>query len=117
MPTVLVVDDEHTITDSLVAILNQSGFEATGLYSSIDAAEYARTACPDILLTDVVMPNLDGIQLASSVLNSCPTTRIVLISGQAATADYLDRARAQGYEFEFLAKPIHPVELLNRLRA
>jgi CheY-like chemotaxis protein len=114
-PTILVVDDEPTITDSLVTILNQSGFDATGVYSGVDAAERARTACPDILLTDIVMPQIDGITLAASVLHCCPATRIVLISGQAATADYLERAQAQGYQFEFLPKPIHPRELLNRL--
>lgn len=115
-PTILVVDDEHSITDSLVAILNQNGFDARGAYNGEDAAEDARELCPDILLTDVVMPKLDGIQLAVAVRQSCPATRIVLISGQAATADYLERARAQGHQFEFLPKPIHPEELLRCLR-
>jgi CheY-like chemotaxis protein len=114
--TILVVDDEQSITDTLVAILNDGGFEATGLYSGVEAAKHARSHCPDILLSDVVMPKMDGIQLAISIRSSCPATRIVLISGQAATADYLDRARANGYEFEFLPKPIEPEELLDRLR-
>jgi DNA-binding NtrC family response regulator len=116
-PTIVVVDDERTITDTLVAILNQSGFEARGYYSAVDAAKQAGARCPDILLSDVVMPKMDGIQLAIAVLAACPTTRIVLISGQAATADYLERARAQGYEFEFLPKPIEPEDLLDHLRA
>ena len=116
-PTILVVDDEPCITDTLVSILNQSGFEATGYYSAVDAVKDTRVLCPDILLSDVVMPKMDGIQLAVAVLGVCPTTRIVFMSGQAATADYLERARAQGYEFEFLPKPIEPEELLDHLRA
>lgn len=115
-PTILVVDDERSITDTLVAILNHGGFQATGSYSPLEAVEHARIHCPDILLSDVVMPKMDGIELAISVRDACPSTRIVLISGQAATANYLERARAQGHEFEFLPKPIEPEELLERLR-
>ena len=46
-----------------------------------------------------------------------PNCKILLISGQAATADLLERARAQGHEFEILAKPVHPTDLLAKLRA
>jgi DNA-binding NtrC family response regulator len=115
-PRILVVDDEPSITDTLVLILNQSGFQAAGYYDPTDAAEQAGSYRPDILLSDVIMPKMDGIQLAAAVLAQCPATRVVLISGQAATADYLERARSQGYEFEFLPKPIEPEELLERLR-
>lgn len=110
-----MVDDERNITDTLVAILNQSGFQAVGAYDGIEVTKLVRGKCPDILLTDVVMPKMDGIQLAIAVRDACSATRIVLISGQGATADYLERARAQGYQFEFLPKPIEPEELLERL--
>ena len=46
-----------------------------------------------------------------------PSIKILLFSGQAATADLLEKARAQGYEFEILAKPVHPQDLLSRLQA
>ena len=115
--SILVVDDERSITDTLVAILQEGGFDASGAYSGLDGAEQARARCPDILLSDVFMPKMDGIQLAIEIRRACPATRVVLISGQAATADYLERARAQGYEFEFLPKPIEPEELLARLQA
>jgi hypothetical protein len=46
-----------------------------------------------------------------------PKCKILLFSGQAATADLLDRARSQGHEFEILAKPVHPQDLLARLRS
>jgi len=61
------------------------------------------------------MPNVDGITLAISAHRTCPTTRIVLISGQASTVDYLEHIRSESYEFEFLPKPIHPAELLKCL--
>jgi DNA-binding response OmpR family regulator len=46
-----------------------------------------------------------------------PGVKILLFSGQAATADLLEKARAEGYEFDILAKPVHPQDLLAKLRA
>jgi CheY-like chemotaxis protein len=46
-----------------------------------------------------------------------PKIKILLFSGQAATADLLEKAREKGYEFEILAKPVHPQDLLSRLQA
>lgn|SRR5581483_4221463 len=113
--SILVVDDERSITDTLVMILTEAGFDARGAYNGLDGAMQARDQCPNILLSDVLMPKMDGIQLAIEVLKACPETRVVLISGQAATADYLERARSRGYEFEFLPKPLEPEELLAYL--
>jgi hypothetical protein len=45
-----------------------------------------------------------------------PGIKVLLFSGQAATADLLEKARANGHEFEILAKPVHPQDLLNKLR-
>jgi hypothetical protein len=46
-----------------------------------------------------------------------PTIKILLFSGQAATADLLEKAHAEGYDFEILAKPVHPQDLLSKLRS
>ncbi|MGA3210441.1 MAG: response regulator [Terriglobales bacterium] len=114
---VLVVDDESAVADSLVAVLKYGGFDATGVYGPLEALEALRSDCPDILLSDVLMPKMSGIELAQAAVTVCPAIRIVLISGQAATTPYLEQARAQGYEFDLLPKPIHPQELLERLRS
>jgi hypothetical protein len=45
-----------------------------------------------------------------------PSCKILLFSGQAATADLLEKARMEGHEFEILAKPVHPTDLLAKLR-
>ena len=116
-PKILVVDDEPLIADTVVEILNGNGFEAVGAYSAAEAIEVAESLRPDVLLSDVLMPRMTGIELAISIRGSLPQTRIFLFSGQAATADLLDRARVQGHEFEILAKPVHPQDLLARLRS
>jgi CheY-like chemotaxis protein len=62
------------------------------------------------------MADLNGIDTAIQLRNLLPKIKILLFSGQAATADLLEKARTQGYEFEILAKPVHPQDLLNKLR-
>ncbi len=115
-PKVLVVDDERVIADTLAMILNQSGFEARAIYSGEGALELVSTFEPDMLISDVIMADLNGIDAAIRIRALLPQIKILLFSGQAATADLLEKARAQGYEFEILAKPVHPQDLLNRLR-
>ena len=115
-PRVLVVDDESLIADTLAAILNESGFSAAAAHSGEQALEVARDLQPDIVLTDVLMPRMSGVELGISIRKEFPRARVVLFSGQAATSELMDKARADGYEFELFAKPIHPEELLARLR-
>src|SRR5450631_2693744 len=116
-PKVLVVDDERVIADTLAMILNQSGFQARAVYSGENALEQASTFEPDMLIADVIMADLNGIDAAIKIRALLPRIKILLFSGQAATADLLEKARTQGYEFEILAKPVHPQDLLSRLRA
>ena len=70
-----------------------------------------------MLISDVIMADLNGIEAAIRIRELLPGIKVLLFSGQAATADLLEKARAQGYEFEILAKPVHPQDLLSRLRA
>ncbi|HZB87361.1 MAG TPA: response regulator [Terracidiphilus sp.] len=116
-PKVLVVDDERVIADTLATILNLSGFDAQAVYSGEKAVELAETFAPDMLITDVIMADLNGIDAAIMIRALLPRIKILLFSGQAATAGLLDKARAQGYEFEILAKPVHPQDLLSKLRS
>jgi len=112
---VLIVDDEHMIANTLAQILNASGFEAKALFSGEHAVPEATQFQPDVLLTDVIMRGFSGIDVAMQIAEVLPACRVILFSGQASTADLLDRAKAQGYRFEMLAKPIHPRDLLRML--
>lgn len=116
-PRVLVADDERVIADTLAMILNQSGFQARAVYSGEKALEAAPEFEPEMLISDVIMADLNGIDAAIKIRAILPGIKILLFSGQAATADLLEKARAQGYDFEILAKPVHPQDLLNKLRS
>ena len=113
---ILVVDDEILIADTIVQILNRNGFVAEAAYGGAEAIECARLTQPDLVLSDVLMPQIDGVEAAIQISQLCPDTRIVLFSGQAATLEILSRARDRGYNFELLAKPMHPTKLIKHLR-
>ena len=115
-PRVLVVDDERVIADTLAIILNQAGFDAAAVYTGTDAVERAHKEKPDLVISDVIMPDMNGIEAAIQIRQILPGCKILLFSGQAATADLLEKARLQGHEFEILAKPVHPQDLLAKLR-
>ena len=116
-PKVLVADDERVIADTLAMILNQSGFEARAVYSGEKILETVPLFRPDMLISDVIMADLNGIDAAIRVRALLPDIKVLLFSGQAATADLLEKARSNGYEFDILAKPVHPQDLLSRLRS
>ncbi len=113
---VLVVDDERVIADTLAIILNQHGYDASAVYTGTAAVERARSVRPDLIISDVIMPDMNGIEAAIHIRRFLPECKILLFSGQAATADLLENARARGHEFEILAKPVHPQDLLTKLR-
>ena len=113
---VLVVDDEKVIADTLAIILNQNGYDASAVYSGKSAVERAQEVVPDLVISDVIMADMNGIEAAIAIRSVLPSTKILLFSGQAATADLLESARAQGHEFEILAKPVHPQDLLAKIK-
>lgn len=112
---VYVIDDEVYIADTLVEILNDSGYEARAFYNGKAAIDVAMQKSPDIVISDVMMPGLNGVETALLIRGLCPDTHIILFSGQAGALNLLDHARAKGNEFELLLKPIHPDDLLERL--
>ncbi len=115
--TVFVVDDEPVIVKTVVAILNVSGFCATGFLSAEAAVQSVESVCPAFLITDVSMPGMNGIELAIRFKSLCPHCKVVLFSGHVTTEDLMNAARGQGHDFTLLPKPVPPKELLAALRS
>lgn len=114
-PLVLVVDDEPAIANTLSLILQQAGFAATAVHNGNDALEIARLTPPDLLLSDVLMPGISGIDLAMAFVELVPDCRILLLSGQAEALDLLTQSGIAQGRFKILAKPIDPPELLSEI--
>ncbi len=114
---VIVVDDEPIIADTLVNILNGEGHSAISVSDGASAVKWAEMVRPDAIVSDVIMPGMNGIETAVAVMRMLPRCRVILFSGQAASVDLLERARQEGHFFEVLAKPIDPEILLQKLNA
>lgn len=113
---IFVVDDEHAVATTLALVLKGEGFDAIPFTQPIEALKAARSEPPDLLLSDVVMPRLSGIELAIGVLEHCPGCEILLFSGMPESTDLLTSRHNSGRLFELLPKPMHPRELLGRIR-
>jgi CheY-like chemotaxis protein len=79
---VLIVDDEEAIADSLAEILNTFGYQSRAFYNGEQAIEFAHQQCPDVVLLDVLMPGLDGVETALRIRELCPYARILLFSAR-----------------------------------
>ncbi len=113
---VFVVDDEVVIAQTLAIILNQAGFQASAFDHPQKAIAAGAELTPDLLISDVMMPGMTGVELAIHFRKIHPECKVLLFSGQASTADLLERARGEGYDFDLLSKPVHPADLLAKLR-
>jgi CheY-like chemotaxis protein len=116
-PILLLVDDEQLIVDTLTEILEGAGFLVLPAYDGWTALEKIAHCRPDYLLSDVLMPKMNGVELAIAIRKMHPSTRILLFSGQAGISDILLDGQRQGFEFELIAKPIHPLKVIEHLNA
>lgn len=113
---ILVVDDQKLIADTLAEILVNAGFDAVAAYDGWQALEVASRFHPDWLLSDVLMPRMNGVELAIAIRQKHPAATILLFSGQAGISEILQEGQQKGYAFELIPKPIHPLRLIERLK-
>ncbi len=111
-----MIDDETLISETVVEILNEEGFDALAVSDGLSAVDLAKTWKPDVVLTDVVMPGLNGVETGMRIREIVPSCHVILFSGQAATVDLLEKARQQGHYFDILAKPMKPEHLISVIR-
>ncbi len=115
LPLVFIVDDEPIIASTLESILRLKGYDALSFTDPVQAEQAAFAENPDLLISDVVMPRLSGLDLALSVQARCPGCKVLLFSGQASTCSLLELAGKDGHHFDLLTKPMHPVDLLKQI--
>ena len=112
---IMVVDDEARITDTVALVLRHNGYETAVAYEGTSALARCSEFRPDLLLTDVIMPGMDGIELSQRVTDELPNCKALLFSGNAATAELLERAQERGLNLQIVSKPVHPVVLLRKI--
>jgi CheY-like chemotaxis protein len=112
---VFVVDGENVISSTFELILMSRGFGAHSFADPLAALQAAQSQSPDLLITDVMMPKMIGIELAVRIRRDYPNCKVMLFSGQVSIINSLAQGRAEGHEFVLVDKPIHPAVLLERI--
>ena len=112
---VLIIEDEKLLADSLKALLESKGFAVEAVYDGITGAEYAQTGVYDLLILDVMMPGMDGYQVARQVRAKRCATPILMLTAKSGLEDRIDGLNA-GADY-YLTKPFDSRELLACINA
>ncbi len=110
---VLIVDDDEKVSKTVALLFTTQGWETRVAYSAEEAIEITTQWKPDLAILDIILPGMNGIDLAGVLKANLPGCRLLLFSGQPSTADLVKEAEAQGQMLQVLAKPIPPTELLD----
>jgi DNA-binding NtrC family response regulator len=106
------VDDESVIADTLAEILRRNGYATETAYDGTSALETALLSPPELVITDVVLPGMSGVELAVIIKRAYPECKILLYSGQASTPELIRSSQCAPYDFALLSKPVPPRDLL-----
>ncbi len=114
---VLVVDDDPVILDLLRINFEIEGFDVLSATDGEEGLAKARAEAPDVVLCDIMMPRLDGIELVTTLRDDPRTAHlpVVLLSAKAQKVE-VDRGLAAGAD-DYVTKPFDPLELLDRVNA
>lgn len=112
---IVVVDDDPAIAGALCAILRSAGYPAFAAYEAESALMVCKHHLPALLISDIHMPGMNGVELAMQMGRVLPQCRVILFSGHIQSPALLDAAQKDGHDFEFLQKPIAPEDLLSRV--
>lgn len=113
--TVLIVDDEPLLANTLAIIFQRAGYDATAVYSGEEALSFVAAHRPSVIVSDVIMPGLDGVSMAKMIRKTHPDCPVLLFSGNADTYDLVEAAKKEGHAFDVLAKPVPPPQMLAKI--
>jgi DNA-binding response OmpR family regulator len=112
---VLVIEDEKMVAESIRAILESKGFEVETVYDGEAGTEYAELGIYDLLILDVMMPKLNGVEVLQKLRDAGVTTPVMMLTAKAQTGDRITGFNAGADDY--LPKPFEPDELICRVRA
>ena len=117
MPKILVVDDEMDILEIIRHALNKEGFEVHIAANGFQALEQTRKIKPDLILMDVMMPVMDGMEACRQLKEDSDTQNIPIVFLTARSEEFAELAGFEAGADDYIAKPIRPRVLMSRLKA
>jgi DNA-binding response OmpR family regulator len=112
---ILVLDDERRVADSIAFMLEHEGYAVKVACSGPEAIEIAKKFKPMLVLADLVMPEMNGVDAVREICRELPFCKVMFISGHAVGRQLCQEAQLQGH-FDFIDKPTHPTEMLAKIR-
>lgn len=115
MPRILLVEDDGSLRRLLAEILTRAGHQVTEARDGQEALQLLPEAGPEVVITDLLMPEMDGIDLMLQLRERDSRTAVIVISGggRVATEKYLQLTRELGEQCALLVKPFTSAELLQ----
>ena len=126
MHSILVIDDEPDVRDAVKRVLDRAGYAVRTADSAVDALAELERIPTDVVITDIIMPKIDGVQLIESIRDKFPSVRIIAISGGGnfgiaayqptaiTTTAYLASAQQAGAHL-VLTKPFDTIDLIQAI--
>jgi len=115
---VLIVDDEQVVADTLAIIFQKQGYECRVSYTGNEAVALAGNFRPDLLLCDIAMPDRNGLDVASTIVEQCPDCRVIVLTGQYSHLPAAWQwASCHPGIARVLTKPLLPDRLLKKVEA
>jgi two-component system alkaline phosphatase synthesis response regulator PhoP len=114
MPTVLAIDDEESILDVVMAYLRQEGYQVHSAMDGLSGLRAARTLKPDVIVLDVMLPGMDGLELLAQLRRES-SAYVIMLSARSEETDKII-GLSVGAD-DYLTKPFSPRELVARVKA
>ena len=116
LPSVLIVDDSLSVRNSLLQLVQDAGYRAAAARDGVDAIDTLREFNPDLVLTDLEMPNMNGLELTSYIRGRDDTKTLPIIMVTSRSQEKHRRLAAQAGVDTYVTKPYNDAELLDLIR-
>jgi CheY-like chemotaxis protein len=111
---ILVVDDEQAVADTLCLIFKKRGFDCRAAYTGLEAVSCIDEFRPELLLCDISMPGMSGLEVVSKVTMKCPDCRVLLLTGHYTNLGFAQAwAMSHPAPSRIMTKPVPPAQLLE----
>jgi len=110
---VLIIDDEQDFATALAERLRLRGYEATAIFSPDEALATTKEMQPDVVLLDLRLPGVSGIEMLMTMREFVPGVEIILLTGHLDLAQRIQGMRLDA--FEYIMKPIEIADLINKI--
>jgi two-component system alkaline phosphatase synthesis response regulator PhoP len=114
---ILLVEDNEDLLELLSLNLKNEGFSVTTARSGVEAVKKARACLPDLILLDLMLPEMDGFGVCETLRRYAATAHVPILILSGAQGEFVRMAGLESGGTDFISKPVNPTALASRIRA